>query len=404
MHGSRRNLDAAPPRVWLARGIYGALLVAGALALSREAELARMRMHLVTLAALVGLSLCGYCITHDLLARVGRVFDMSIALAIAALIVAGPLAAFVVAVAPDLIHLARRRRAFLNLGLCANVVSWMAAALVGALILGAAHDGDMLAHAARLVATGVLMMLANYAGARLLLGVVRDRQVPARLLRGEFVALLPLELTAVITGVACGLMLGPVGVFGLLGFTGFAYLLQLVVAQLLRAPSVAALSVDAAAEVYRDALADELRLTRADRRLVRLVDALVQRRSLPEAPLNPLTAIQDAMLVTICTARPPTQRHFSATPTSQVVLVARDWARLTARCTPALNHHEALSELRGSGLAQDAPLAVAAAARIVAREDAFTEHVAGVPRLHRAPLPRTLRQGLLPVALGRLAA
>ena len=173
---------------------------------------------------------------------------------------------------------------------------------------------------------------------------------------------------------------------------------------LLRAPSVAALSVDAAAAVYRAALCDELGLSRADRRSIEQTDALVQRRRLPgDGGENPLRLMQDALLVSVCSETMPSQPAFTASVRAQVVLTARRWAQLTARCTPALNHSEALEELHRGSIAHDAPRALAAAARIADRESALTEHVAGVPRLHRAPLPRRARQQLLPQALTRLA-
>ncbi len=137
---------------------------------------------------------------------------------------------------------------------------------------------------------------------------------------------------------------------------------------------------------------------------VHVVDALVHRRPLPRTPTHPFAAVPDALLVTICTERPPSQRDFTPSRPAQVVLVARRWAELTARCTPALSHAEAMTELCRSALMRDAPLALLAVERIVAREHALTEHIAGVPRLHRAPLPRAVRRGLLPLALDRLAA
>ena len=91
----------------------------------------------------------------------------------------------------------------------------------------------------------------------------------------------------------------------------------------------------------------------------------------------------------------PTQRALSAPPCAQVVLVARGWAQLTANGTQSLDHQQALLALAAGSLALDAPAALAAAERIAEREQALTEHAAGVPRLHRVLLPRRARQQLL---------
>ncbi len=401
----RTDFDgSAATRARQARWAYAGILAAAALLLVR-AGAPRFGGHLLAIATLTALSVCGQLVTHRLRAHVGRVFDMDLGLVLVAVVLAGPAAGIVVVAVPELLYLTRRRRAFWNLGLVANSVSIAATALAGGAVLNALPYAGP-ADVARLIAAGVAMLIANYFFARLLLAVMRDGACPAALMRAEFIPLLAFELAAVLVGVLSALLLPIVGLLALLGFAALVYLPQVAFAQLLRAPSVAALSVEAAAAVYRDALAVELDFSGPERRNTHVVDALAGRRALPGAPApeNSLTAVKDALLVTICRERAPAQENFSATPTAQVVLVARRWAELTARCTPALSHHEALRELRTSALARDAPRALAAAARIVEREHALTEHIAGVPRLHRTPLPRALRRRIVPVAVARLTA
>ncbi len=389
-------------RLQITRVVYAVLLlaVAGQLAISGRRPL---RGHLVAIAALVALSVLGQLALHRIQTRVVHHFDMGLGLVLVAVVIAGPIAGAVVAAAPDVVFLARRRQAPWRLWAAANWTSCAGTALAGAAVLSATSGAHGPVDAIRLFGAGVAMLLTNYVLARLVLAVGRDGARPGALICDEVVQALPLAAAAIAVGTVSALLIPELGVFALAGFAAVIYSPQLVVLQLLRAPSVAALSVDDAAGVYREALADEVRLSRAERRLVHIVDALARREPLPSPPANPFAAAKDALLVTICTECPPSQKQFTASLKAQVVLVAREWAQLTARCTPALSHHEALAEMHHGTLARDAPLALAAAQRIADREHALTEHVAGVPRLHRAPLPRALRTVVLPVALSRLA-
>ena len=350
------------------------------------------------------ISVCGYLVSEAMWSRVAAILDLSLALALLAVAFGGPLAGLVVALIPDGIRLARRRKAFWNMGLLANVVSYAAMVLAAAGVLAIDPAQGAGGRGLALLIAGVAMAVANYVFARLLFAVLRDREPALALIRREFVALLPLELAMIGGAALSGVLLPSLGVPALVMFAALVYVPQVGVGVLLRAPSVAALSVDAAAAVYRAALCDELGLSRADRRSIEQTDALVQRRRLPgDGGENPLRLMQDALLVSVCSETMPSQPAFTASVRAQVVLTARRWAQLTARCTPALNHSEALEELHRGSIAHDAPRALAAAARIADRESALTEHVAGVPRLHRAPLPRRARQQLLPQALTRLA-
>lgn len=394
-HGSRTSR-----RSRLAGALYLGLLLLCAVVLAYTGASASAHQ-LIAIAVLTVISTCGQLASHRIRTRVSRHFDMDLGVVLVAVVLAGPLAGVIVATIPELIVLARRRQAPWRPWAMANWVSFAATALAGAAVLRA------LPHTAvwqvpALLAAGAAMLLANYLFARMIFAIVRDGASPATLLRSEFLPVLPLAAAAVTIGVVSVLLLPDVGVLALAGFAALVYLPQLAVLRLLRAPSVARLSVEDAARVYREALSDELGFVRRDRQLVHLVDALAESRPLPYGADNPFAAAQDALLVTVCTSRAPTQRHYSASPRAQVVLVARHWSRLTARATPALSHHEALRELQRTDLTADAPLALSAAAAIIDREHQLTEHVTGVPRLHRLPLPRRLRQDLLPPLLARL--
>ncbi len=389
------------PRARATAAVYGVLLVAvaGGLAAAARPSIGHERLGLV--GVLVAMSACDYLITRKLRPRVA-VYDMGIALALIGVVLAGPLAGFAIALAPDLIHLARQRRAFWNAGLAANVASWGAAALAGAGMLSIVSPAG---HATAVLAAGLAMLAVNYLIARLLLASLRDHRSIGALLRDEFVAMLGLELASIAIAAIAALLLPSVGVLALLGFAALVYAPQLTLERLARAPSVAGLTIADAAATYRAAIADELDLSRHDRRCIEQTAALVERR--PErvgAPANPLGLMQDALVATICLQTSPKQTAFRASPRAQVVVLAQEWAQLTARCTPALSHREAMDELGRGPAARDAPAALVAARAIVQREHALTRHIAGVPRLHRVPVPRPVRRRYLPSVLARLTA
>ena len=389
-----------PPRVRAAAVVYTLLLAAvtAGCAVAPAPNLHGERPSLV--AFLAAMAACDYFASRHL--RLEFVYDMGIALALIGLVLAGPLAAFAIAVLPDVIHLARRRRAFWNAGLAANVASWGAAALAGAAVLGLARHAG---YAPGLLAAGLTMLAVNYLVARLTLAAVRDRRPVMTLIREEFIAMLPLEIASMAFAAVAALLLPILGPLVLAGFALLVYMPQVTFDLLMRAPSVAAMSVSAAAGVYRAAIADELGLSRRDRRVVEQTAALVARH--PEgigATANPLALVHDALVATICLQTSPRQPAYTASPRAQVVVLAQRWAELTARCTPALSHREAMGELALRPAARDAPEALAAARAIVEREHAFSTHIAGVPRLHRVPVPRTVRRRYLPDVVARLTA
>ncbi len=356
----------------------------------------------VLVAALAAISALDYLLNEAHWSRVTAILDMGIALALLAVALAGPLAGFAILVIPDVIRLTRRRGAFWNAGLLANVVSYAAMALAGEAVLTLDPARGMPGQALALLLAGAAIAAASYFFARLLFVAVGDRESLAALLGRELGRLLAPLLLVIGAGIICGLMVAAVGVVALIGFAVLVYVPQVAVWRLLRAPSVAGISIDDAAAAYRAALADDLGLDRADRRSIEQTDALICGRPVHGDVENRYRVIQDAMLVRTCTRTLPSQPAFVAPVRVQVVLIARVWAQLTARCTPALNHHEALRELRYRPLAHDAPDALAAAWKIVEREHGLSAHTAAVPILHRAPLPRRARQHALPRALARL--
>jgi hypothetical protein len=405
MHGLLSNLfsRAGCSRRSMTLTLYGLLLGAlvPAVLMAGRRGLGDVSVIVVALAAI---SACGYLVSESAWSRAAAILDMTLALALLGVVFGGPVAGFLIALIPDAIRLARRRRAFWNSGLLANAVSYAAMVLVGAAIIGQSPARAGVGFAAWLLPAGAGMAVANYVFARLLFAVVRNREPVVALVRREFLALAPLELVVIGAAVGCYLLIGPLHAVALAVFAALVYLPQVGAELLLRAPSVAALPIDDAAAVYRAALGDELGLSRDERRSIEQVNALVRHGCVSAGSARNLHQVLiDALIVDMSYYATLSQPGWSAPAGVQVVLVARAWAQLTARCTPALNHREAMGQLLHGPLAKDAPAALAAATRIANRERALTRHVAGVPRLHRAPLPRRARQGLLPRALARMA-
>ena len=405
MQGSRRKAGklAAHTRPRAAVVVYGLLLAAGLPAVVSSHGGAHPSP--VLMAALAALAVCSHLAEDRFRRRLAPMFDTALFIGLLAVAFGTPVIAFAIFLLADLIRLVHRGQAFWHSGLLANVVSYAAEVLAGSAVLALDPAQSTVGHALALLLAGGAMAAANYFFARLLFVALRGHEPLATLVRREFIALLPLELMVIGVAVLCSLLIPAIGVLALLGCVVLVYVPQAALERLVRAPSVAGLSVDAAAAVYRAALADELQLSRHDRRRTEQADALLRRRPLPgRPPENPLAIMDDALTVTLCTELPPHRAPLRASPRAQVIMLAREWAALTARCTPALTHHEALRELRASAPARLAcGQALAAAQRIANRERALSEHLAGVPQLHRAPLPRRARQTLLPRVLAHLA-
>ncbi len=388
-------------------GLYAALLVVLAGAVVFVGSPARADSHELLLLALLGIVLCSYASDELLRNRAAATLDAGIVVATLGLVLAGPIVAAVLLALPDFIRVARRGRSVWNLGLLANVVSYLGAALAGATVLAlmvGQHPGAVSFQG--VLGVGAAMVSANYFLARLLFATLLEGEPPGTLLAREFFPLLPLELAMLMLAALCGLLIAPLGVFALVLFAAIVYLPQLGIEVLLRAPSVGRLPVDAAAGVYRDALIDDLRLSRHQARAVRCAHALLEhgnaRHALEGSRLR--EALVLALETEICERWRPTQPRYRAPVGAQIVLVARAWARLTAKQTPALSHREALAELHSRWLAADAPTALAAAVRIAEREQALTHRSTAVPRLHWLPLPHSLRSVPVAAAVGRLAA
>jgi hypothetical protein len=357
---------------------------------------------LPTVLTLVAITLVSYATVEMMLDRLGRALDAGIVLAGLALVVAGPIAALVILLVPDLIRAARRAQFRHSLGLLANIVSYGAAVIAGEAVLRAVmpHPQGVQIAAAVLVC-GAAMSLVNYLFARLLFAVLREGARAGVLLRTELLAMLPTELLMFTLAAGCALLLPTVGLVALAPFAGIVLFPQLAIGYLVRLRPVSGVAPDRAAAIYRVALADELQLSRHTRRAIELATALRNGQPAHTRFKSELTAaMRHAWDIEACLRSP--DAAYAASPGTQVLLVADYWSQLTAQGTRGLSHRDALSELFYGGLTADAPDALRAANAIVERELTVTADLAPVPRLHRIPMPRLVRQQHLAPALSRL--
>jgi hypothetical protein len=378
----------------LAACIVGLVLVAGS----------PVHGSLPVALTLVAIAAASYATVEMMLDRLGRALDAGIVLAGLALVIAGPLPALVILLVPDVIRATRRAQFRHSLGLLANVVSYAAAVIAGEAVLSAVapHPQGVQVAAAVLIC-GAAMSLVNYLFARLLFSVLREGGRVGVLLRTELFAMLPTELLMFAFAAGCALLLPTVGLVALVPFAGIVICPQLAIGYLVRIRPVSAVAPDRAAAIYRVALADELQLSRHSRRAIELAGALGQGQPVHTRFWSVLTtATQHAWDIETCRRSP--DAPYAASPGTQVMLVADSWSQLTAEGTRGLSHRDALAELFSGGLAGDAPQALRAASAIVERELTLNADRAPVPRLHRLPVPRLVRQQHLAPALSRLRA
>ena len=334
-------------------------------------------------------------------------FDASLVLALIALAIAGPVAAFCVWVIPDLLsRFVLRQDPRLSPGMVATVSGYALAVFAGDAVLQLAEFDSPVAGAPALFTAGLVMWGLDFVIARLLFAPFYQRLRPRAVVREEFFDLTPAVMSMLALGVGITVLVPELGVFALAPLALVILLPQLAFAALTRSRSVSRLDPPEATALYAGALADELRLTRFERRLLDAGANRIARlegRGWASADRGepPLTGL---ILLGIDErwdgAGAPFAIPAQSTPrASRVLAVARAWSSLTAAGTPGLPHREALLDLAARAGTEFDPAVVEAAAEIVASEGAITRTADFEPKLHRLPLPATVRRRGLP-ALG----
>ncbi|MGH2986247.1 MAG: HD domain-containing phosphohydrolase [Solirubrobacterales bacterium] len=400
--------SAARSRVAIATNLLpAAILVAAFISIDPRSDWSRPEL-LAALAAIGTLALLAEVrLTR---AGAGTYFDSTIVLALIALAIGGPLPALVVWLIPDLIsRFVLRLDPRFSPGQVATVTSYGFALLAGEGILALADAPSATSQAPALYTVGLAMLAANFAVARLAYAPFYQGISPNSVVHTELLPLIPGMLVMILIGVATELLLAPLGVLALVLLAGVILLPQALVNRLAEARSIAALDRAEATRIYAGALADALALPRRERRLVGCAARLppIDRRPDGDSLRGySLAEILDAKVAGLHLDErwdgggSPAGLPAEAIPqASRILAVARSWSALTAGDTAELPHGEAMLALAAQAGGQLDPHIVAAAAEIVADEEAFVPDPRFEPKLHRLPLPRPIRRVALPAVL-----
>lgn len=340
-------------------------------------------------------------------------FNATLAVAVMALAVGGPLAAFAVLLLPDLAALpARRDEKLPRAGNLANLGAYAWAALAGGAVLSVAQvDGLALSGIPALVTAGVALGVVNF-----LVGpaIYAPTQlgVPARRMLPELAGALPAVLAVVLAGAVTTGLVPSLGLLALFLFAFVTLVPASALTLLARARPASELGVHEAARLYAAAIADVLRLGRRERRVLDRAGALVAaepdpyRRLLLTVPLPGMPRDDDGLDVALVAAH--ADEHYDGAglpagidaghipPLSRILAVALRWAELTARETAELSHTEALLDLEAHSGGRFDPVVVRAAGSVVERDTRLAPVPAAQPRIHTWPGSARLRARIAP--------
>jgi hypothetical protein len=335
----------------------------------------------------------------------GVSFDSTIALVLLAVVVAGPLPALVVFLAPwGLDALTRPSRAF-RAGALANLALYGWQAVAAALVLAAAPpDAGFVTSIAWLLVAGWSQFVVGWAVGPAIYATLWVGH-PLRAITRTLLDMVPAASAMVALGAITVQLTGSLGVLALAGFAVIAVLPQSLLTFAARTRPVARLDRTTATDRYAQALAVHLGLTRAQRRHLAAVVAAARRRpptgdavDYAAATLrDPSPANMDAQVFTEWWngRGGPVGMGGEAIPlAARVLAVADTWSSLTAAGTPRLGHGEVLELLGAAAGSRLDPTVVAAAAKVVAQERVSASEPAPEPRLHHLRVPAALRRTL----------
>jgi hypothetical protein len=293
-----------------------------------------------------------------------------------AVLYCGPLCAFVIVAIPELLRplLDRGELAPRRIAIASGLASYAWAVLAGALllrVLPGAHAASIAARAPAYLGACVAMVLLNVGIiAGTIQCIVDGRRLPVR----HFAAMLMFAPLAAV--IAC--LFGAFGILALATFAVVSALPGMLVhfATPILAPRAASLDRAGAAERYAVAIAAELGLSRSRRRVVRLAAGWAPPLYAVLVPGRIFQERSEALQL-----RFELSQHNMPVRSLEaaVVLLAEEWAELTAAGTPELTHTAALRSLeRQTG--QYAPRALRAAWTLVDAQPAASRRNAVAPR------------------------
>lgn len=366
------------------------------------------------LGALAAIAAIAFTAEVRLKPAVASYFDASIAVALIALAVAGPLPALVIWLIPDLLsRVVLRQDPILSPGMLATWSGYALALLAGDAVLAVADPASLVAAAPALFTAGWVMTCVDFAVSGVLFAPFYQGYRLRPLIRSEFLDLAPAVMAVLAVAAGVTALIPAWGLYALMPLALAILVPEATIVALARSRSVARLNPAEATAVYASALADQLGFSRQERRLV---DAAARPAADTPAPMAhrlgppttdpPLTGLvllgaderwdgagRPFAIPAACTLR-----------ASRVLGVARAWSSLTAAGTAELPHTEAILDLAARAGRQFDPEVVEAAAEIVAAESIFTGSLDFEPRLHRWPLPADIRRRGLQALKPHLAA
>jgi hypothetical protein len=367
----------------------------------------------VMIAALACVSAIAYGAEARLKAANRVFFGANLIVAVVALGVAGPLPALLVWLVPDLIaKFVLRSEQWLSPGFVANLGSYALAVLVGAWLLELAGSPTGAEIAPALYAAGIAMSAINFCFARLTFAPYYQGSRPAALIRDEFVDLAPAVLGMLVFGVAATVLAEEIGVLALAPLAAVIVVPQLALERITNAASTARLARADAMRLYTAAIADVLEIPRSERRelacaadLVWSTEDLDRARGLDwrEADVSRIAFLALHSHERWAGDGVPAGLPAEAIPQgSRILAVADAWAGLTAAGTVEMSQTEAMLALSAQADLAFDPEVVTAATRVVGDEERFARDPHFQPRLHRLPVPRSVRRGALPALLPSL--
>lgn len=335
----------------------------------------------------------------------GVAFDATIALVLLAVVVAGPLPALIVFLAPWGLDLITHPQRAMRVGALANLALYGWQAVVAALVIQAAPDGaSPLTLLPWLLVAGLSQFVVGWAVGPAVYGTLWLGH-PLRALIHTLLDMIPAATVMVLLGGVTVLLTPSLGVLALALFAAIAVLPQSLLTYAARTRPVARLDRPTATRRYAFALGTHLRLSRSERRHLALVATAAFRRPPTGDALDYATAtLRDPSAVNLdaqvstewwngC-GGPVGLRGESIPLASRVLAVADTWSSLTASGSPRLGHGEVLELLRAAAGTRLDPAVVEAAAEVVAQERVTASEPAPEPRLHYLHVPAALRRTL----------
>jgi hypothetical protein len=343
-----------------------------------------------------------------------------------ALAVAGPVPALAIWAIPAAISVGILRRVpALSPGVVVTITGYAFALLAADALLAAGAGAPAPAFAALVFAAGVVMWSVSFLFANVGFAPSYQGYEVRSLVRSELIDLAPAVTAMLALGATSWLLLEPLGVIALLPLALATVLPELAIAAVREARSVSGMDAEEATGLYAAAIADVLGVDRRERRALALAARLpayrppMRNSALGEQIASWVDAIGRSLRreesLEASSARVIALRSHErydgtdwpagvglldpAPRSSRILACARAWGALTTGAA-RMSHAGALDVLRMRAGTDLDPAMVAAAERVVAQEEAFAHERAFEPRLHRLPLPRAVRRGVIPALLG----